>query len=195
MKKIISLFQRNYDGDRLVRDEVVAGAEWVIAGEGVATIKWDGTSCLIHDSWLFKRYDAKGGKQPPVGFVPAQDPDAVTGHWPGWIPIGDGPEDKWHREAWASHLRAPLLSATGTYELVGPKVNGNAHRRDTHALLPHGGALLSDAPRTFAELKEYLRSGHLEGIVWWNPAPGPDARAAKIKARDFGWKWPMGAKK
>jgi hypothetical protein len=40
MKKIISLFQRNYDGDRLVRNEVVPGAEWVVAGEGVATRKY-----------------------------------------------------------------------------------------------------------------------------------------------------------
>lgn len=37
MKKIISLFQRNYDGDRLVRNEVTPGAEWVINGEGTAT--------------------------------------------------------------------------------------------------------------------------------------------------------------
>ena len=44
MQKIISLFQRNYDGDRLVRDELVDGAEWVPAGEGVATRKWDGTA-------------------------------------------------------------------------------------------------------------------------------------------------------
>lgn len=28
MKKIISLFQRNYGGDGKVRDEVVPGAEW-----------------------------------------------------------------------------------------------------------------------------------------------------------------------
>ena len=37
MKKTLSLFQRNYDGDRLVRDELVPGAEWVASGEGVAT--------------------------------------------------------------------------------------------------------------------------------------------------------------
>jgi hypothetical protein len=37
VKKIISLFQRNYETDRRVRDEVVPGAEWVLAGEGVAT--------------------------------------------------------------------------------------------------------------------------------------------------------------
>lgn len=40
MKKIISLFKRNYEGDHLVRDEIVEGAEWVIAGEGEATRKW-----------------------------------------------------------------------------------------------------------------------------------------------------------
>jgi uncharacterized protein DUF5565 len=192
VKKIISLFQRNYDGDRLVRDEVVPGAEWVIAGEGVATIKWDGTSCLIRDDRLFKRYDVKGAGQPPPGFEPAQDPDAVTGHWPGWLPVGPGPEDRWHREAWGAYLRCPVSSATGTYELVGPKVNRNPHRYDTHTLLPHGDAVLLDAPRTYVELREYLRSGRIEGIVWWNPAPGSDAhiRAVKIKARDFGWRWP-----
>src|SRR4051812_20540845 len=56
MQKIISLFQRNYDGNRLVRDEVTPGAEWVVAGEGVATRKWDGTCCMIRGAQLFKRY-------------------------------------------------------------------------------------------------------------------------------------------
>lgn len=39
MKKIISLFQRNYDGNRLVRDELVPGSEWVQEGLGIATRK------------------------------------------------------------------------------------------------------------------------------------------------------------
>jgi polyisoprenoid-binding protein YceI len=39
MKKIPSLFARNFDGDHLVRDEVVPGSEWVTQGEGQATIK------------------------------------------------------------------------------------------------------------------------------------------------------------
>jgi hypothetical protein len=83
MQKIISLFQRNYEGDRQVRDEVTPGAEWVIAGEGVATRKLDGTCCLL-DGDYFKRYDAKQGKKTPIGFFPAQEPDPVTGHWPGF---------------------------------------------------------------------------------------------------------------
>lgn len=43
MRKVISLFKRDYEGTRLVFDEVVEGAEWVVAGEGIATRKWDGT--------------------------------------------------------------------------------------------------------------------------------------------------------
>jgi hypothetical protein len=117
MQKIISLFQRNYDGDRLVRNEVVPGAEWVINGEGVATRKWDGTCCMIKDGELYKRYDAKQGKTPPQGFIPAQEPDTVTGHWPGWLKVGDGKEDRWHREAfeYTNTLAAGLPD--GTYEL------------------------------------------------------------------------------
>lgn len=34
MNKIISLFKRDYEYTRLIYDEVVEGAEWVIQGEG-----------------------------------------------------------------------------------------------------------------------------------------------------------------
>lgn len=119
MKKIISLFKRNYDGDSLVRDEVVPGAEWVLEGEGVATRKWDGTCCMVRDGKLFKRYDAKHGKTPPSDFEPAQDPDLTPGHWPAWRPVVDGPEDNWHREVQGQ------INGNGTFELRGPKIGGN----------------------------------------------------------------------
>lgn len=183
MRKIISLFQRNYDGDRLVRDEVVPGAEWVIAGEGVATRKWDGTCCMIRDGSLFKRYDAKRGKTPPPGFEPAQDPDPVTGHCPGWlrIPIGDNPEDRWHREAWKAE---GIVVFDGTYELCGPRIQGNPEGLPSHVLIPHGKHTLIGAPRDFGGIKAYLAFGDIEGIVWHHP----DGRMVKIKARDFGIK-------
>lgn len=178
MEKIISLFQRNYDGDRLVRNETVAGAEWVPAGEGIATRKFDGTCCLVRDFRLFKRYDAKRGKTPPPGFEPAQDPDPVTGHWPGWLPVGDGPDDRWHREAFSPDL------PDGTYELLGPKVQGNPEGLARHALIRHGADPLPDAPRDFDGLREFLRTRNIEGIVWHHP----DGRMVKIKAKDFGFK-------
>src|SRR3989304_1281770 len=99
MKKIPSLFKRRYDGNRLVYDEVVKGCEWVIRGEGVATRKYDGTCCMVRDEKLYKRYELKKGRCAPKDFEAAQDSDMVTGDTPGWIPVGDGPEDRWHREA------------------------------------------------------------------------------------------------
>lgn len=161
MQKIISLFQRNYDGDRLVRNEIVPGAEWVQAGEGIATLKYDGTSCMIRGGQLFKRYDAKPGRTPPTGFEQSGEPDAKTGRVQGWVPVGDGPEDRWHREA----LLTQSVWADGTYELIGPKVQGNPHHAEIHHLVPHGGRVLSDAPRDFDQLRAYLSGVEIEGIV------------------------------
>jgi hypothetical protein len=186
MKKIISVFQRNYDGDRLVRDEVVPGAEWVLADEGVATRKYDGTCAMVRDGLLYKRYDAKRGKIPPTGFEPAQDYDEVTGHMPGWLRVTDVPEDRWFRDAFVqegSELYNPQFS-NGTYELCGPKVQGNPEGFSQHVLVPHGREVLLDFPRTFDGMREALRDADIEGVVFHHA----DGRMAKIKAKDFGFK-------
>lgn len=181
MKKTISLFARNYTGDRLVRDEIVPGAEWVAAGEGIATRKHDGTCCMWRDGRLWKRHEIKGGRSAPAGFIAAQDADPVTGDTPGWVPVGDGPEDARHREGLA-FMGGDLRD--GTYELCGPKVQGNPERLATHALIEHGSEPLPDAPRTFDALREYLIERDIEGIVWHHP----DGRMVKIKGKDFGLK-------
>lgn len=180
MKKIISLFERNYDGDRLVNENIVRGAEWVINGEGIATRKWDGTCCMVRDGKLYKRYDAKKGRTPPVDFEPAQEPDEITGHQPGWIPCKENePSDRWHLEAFAK--LEPMID--GTYELVGEKAQGNPEKIVGHKLIPHGKNIV-DAPRTFLELKEWFRNIDIEGVVWHNA----DGRMVKIKKKDFGLK-------
>jgi hypothetical protein len=175
MKKIISLFQRNYEGDHMVRDEVVPGAEWVLAGEGIPTRKHDGTCSMIRGGKLFKRHEVKNGRKPPDGFEPASDPDPVTGKQQGWLPVGDGPDDAWHREAFDPSLE------DGTYELCGPKVQGNAEKFPKHVLIRHGSEKLDDLPRNFQFIKDYLAASTIEGIVWHHP----DGRMVKIKARDF----------
>lgn len=180
MKKTLSLFQRNYDGDRLVRDEVVPGSEWVVLGEGVATRKYDGTCCLWRDGTLWKRHEVKAGKVAPEGFDPAQDPDPITGDIPGWVPVGDGPDDARHREA-LSNTEERLIDGQ-TYELCGPKVQKNPEGFDRHVLVKHGDELLLDAPRTFDALRDYLAGRNIEGIVWHHP----DGRMVKIKGKDFG---------
>lgn len=189
MKKIISLFQRNYETDRLVRNEVVPGAEWVLAGEGTPTRKLDGTACLVKGGRLYKRFDAKVGRALPAGFEPTEPaPDAVSGHWPGWVPVGDELASQWHREAWRNHLEASGIPADGTYELLGPKIQGNPEGMPTHVLVPHNDWPLSDVPRDFAGIRDYLRAHGIEGIVWWRDIGDPDCDKVKIKAKDFGIK-------
>ena len=185
MKKIPSLFMRNYDGDRLVRDEVVPGCEWVLRGEGVATRKFDGTCCLVRGGKLYKRYDVKKGRTPPSNFEPAQEPDATTGHWPGWVPVGDGPEDAYHREAMSMWDLEPNPSDfDGTYELIGPKIQGNPDGADMHSLVKHGAEPVGGFPRTFDEIKLAFQTFPGEGVVWHHP----DGRMCKIKRKDFGYR-------
>jgi len=181
VQKIISLFQQNYDGDRLVRNEVVPGAEWVVAGEGAATRKFDGTCCLVRDGRLYKRCEVKPGSTPPPDFEPAGGVDEVTGKQQGWLPVGDGPQDRWHREAW----EALKNRVDGTAELVGPKVQGNPENESCHMLLYHHLAdPLPHCPRDFEGIKAYLATAGIEGVVWHHP----DGRMVKIKAKDFGLK-------
>jgi hypothetical protein len=183
MRKIMTLFERDTE-TRLVVPRVSAGAEWVINGEGVATRKYDGSACLVLDGEIWKRYDAKRGRTPPPDFMPAQlEPDPVSGHWPGWVPVTAA--DYWHQEAWA---RLAGTAGNGTYELCGPKVNGNPEGFGEHVLVPHASAeMLEDAPRDFLGLRAYLvgrntADASVEGIVWHHT----DGRMVKIKTKDFG---------
>ncbi len=187
MKKIISVFQRNYDGDRLVRDEVTPGAEWVLAGEGEATRKWDGMACQILDGVPYKRHDVRKGKPVPPGAIPAQEPDDVTGHWPHWLPVSDGPEDKRFRDA----FNAIEIPRDGTYELLSPTFMGrdSAHKNPEgvpfDVLIPHGSLIISCFPRTFDGMRQMFENNpSIEGVVFWHS----DGRMAKIKLRDFGIK-------
>ncbi|MFA5392003.1 MAG: DUF5565 family protein [Candidatus Omnitrophota bacterium] len=180
MRKIISLFQRNYETDRLVRNEIVPGAEWVSNGEGVATRKYDGTCCMIKDGVLFKRYEAK--KKPPDDFVPAQDQDPTTGHWVGWRPCyRTEPADKYHWLAFDSLTD----KEDGTYELLGPKIQANPEEVSEYILLKHSDAeVLPDCPRDFEGIHRWFEDRDIEGVVFHHP----DGRMVKIKKKDFGLK-------
>jgi len=173
------MFERDWNGDRSkVVDKVHVGCEWVANGEGFATQKLDGTCCMIRDGKLYKRRELKDGETAPESFE-LVGRDEETGKSIGWVPVGEGPEDKWHRVAFKSDL------SDGTYELIGPKVQGNPEGVPEHMLISHAFIRpYADTPRTFSELREWLASRNIEGIVWHHP----DGRMAKIKLRDFGLK-------
>jgi hypothetical protein len=185
MKKIPTIFARDWTGDRSrVIDKPHPDCAWVFAGEGVPTKKIDGTSCLVKDNALFKRREIKHGQDEPLGFVSAGK-DSETGKTVGWVPVGDGPEDKYHREAWTGcdtwH--------DGTYELIGPNIQGNPEHQRFNVLIRHGGrggpsGPLKGVPLDFTGLRVWLTGKDIEGVVWHHP----DGRMAKIKLRDFGIK-------
>lgn len=182
MEKIISLFKRNYETDHMVRDDVVPGAEWVLAGDGIATRKFDGTCCAIIGGELWKRYDAKRGKMPPDGWIAAQEPDPITGHHPGWLKVKYEPDSVYHLEAFTKGVDSdgkPLRD--GTYELCGPKMQGNPEGFTNHVLVRHGEEVLPTCPRDFDGIKDFLETAGIEGIVWHHP----DGRMVKIKRKDF----------
>lgn len=177
MKKIPTLFERDWEGDR---SRVLPKYAVELPAGAVATVKWDGTACLVRDGKLYKRYDLKPGRVPPVGFEACAERDERTGHQPGWVPVGEGPEDK--------HFRlAPMPTEDGTYELCGPKVQANPQGLAGHALLLHGKDVLSPVPTDFEGLRHYLKVHPFEGIVWWvNGEP-----FCKVKRTDFGYAWPL----
>lgn len=185
MRKIPTVFERDWDGDRrYVLPAVVPGCEWVAEGEGVPTRKFDGTCFMLDEQgdWWARR-EVKEGKSAPAGFV-ALETDPETGKTVGWEPAERSAFARWHAEATGVTRGGGggMYRNAGTYELVGPKVNGNPEGYGTHLLIYHDGAdRLPDAPRDFDGLAAWLHAHPFEGIVWHHP----DGRMAKIKKRDF----------
>jgi len=179
MKKIPTLFLRNPDDRRHVTKEVTPGCEWVISGEGVPTRKYDGTCVMLDGTgrWWARR-EVKKGKQSPYMFMRV-DYDTVTGKQVGWVPIEDSSFYKFFLEA----LTNSTPTNKGTYELCGPKVNGNPEDTEGHELFSHENADLVWFPfEASAQLIAHtVQKLTIEGVVWRHP----DGRMAKLKARDY----------
>lgn len=188
MQKIPTLFVRDPDDMSRVTDEVREDCGWVLLGEGVATRKYDGWCCKVDpDGSFWKRAEVKRGRLPQPEFVEVER-DEVTGKRVGWVPVGEGPEDRWFREAYerSRHgIQPPLPQPRplpGTYELCGPKVQGNPEGFSAHLLISHAGAQeLPDCPVDVDGIKKFVASLPHEGVVWHHP----DGRMAKLKARDL----------
>lgn len=190
MKKIPTLFEREFKDHKIVKvlPKVHPGMEWVLEGEGIATVKYDGACCAVINGEFYKRYDCKKGKVPPEGFIPCCEPDKITGHWPGWIKIDENnPSDKWFIEAYNFSMQCNLSPwADGTYEAVGKHFNGNPYNCNYDDLIPHGRNIV-EVERTFEGIKKYLSEHEIEGLVFWKDG----SPQCKIKRSDFGFEWPV----
>ena len=192
MRKIPTLFRRDPDDRRFVLPEVEPRCEWVIAGEGTSTRKYDGT-CVLYapeldptlrpaahgalDGWWTRREVKADGPRPEHYVVVETDPN--TGKTVGWEPAEGSSFARYLAEAVTTSTTNP--PEPGTYELIGPRVNRNPEKAGAHALIRHALADVVDAPRDFEGLGRWLHAHPYEGVVWHHP----DGRMVKIKRRDF----------
>lgn len=213
MKKMKTMFEREFEGHKIVavHPKLVPGCEFVLGPDCVPTRKLDGTACMICSRGkVYKRYDCKKGRTAPDNFVPCDDPDPVTGHWPGWVPAendaivleglyNSGLECVNPFYTGSHSIRCAVdIFEPFTCELVGPKVNGNNDGFPFHMLIPHGTVVLNlergyvrskDAVTQeqvlFDKVRQYLEKNVIEGIVFH----GPNREMCKIKRSDFGLPW------
>ena len=184
MKKIPTLFQREFEGHRVVSisPEPLKGFEWVLEEEGIATEKLDGSCCAVIGGKFYRRYDAKQGKIPPADAIPCCDPDPVTGHWPHWIPVKeDDPAAKWFLEGYRN---SGCPTEEGTYEAIGPHFQKNPYHLEKDIIEKHGLREIV-VPRDFEGLKRWLTDHWVEGIVFWKDGEP----RCKLKRSDFNLRW------
>ena len=155
------------------------GAEWIGEGKGTAYIKRDGTSCMIKDNVLYKRWDNKKGLELPKGAISCGVADKITGHNPMWILVdAKKPGDHIHSSVNIEGL------VDGTYELIGEKVQGNPEKIVGHKLVNHLSEPIA-VPRTFEGIKALLTGDNFnfEGVVFTKNDGSP---LFKIRVKDFG---------
>ncbi|MGH8571094.1 MAG: hypothetical protein ACREX8_00765 [Gammaproteobacteria bacterium] len=176
MRKIPTLFRRDPADPRRLLADVHPACHWVLAGEGTATRKYDGVCVMLDDTgaWWARR-EVKPGNTEPPGFVTEQHDD-TTGKTVGWEPVEQSP---FHR-----HMPDTSGMTAGTYELCGPRVNGDPEGYGTHVLVAHGRAEPYpplNHPAGHGEVAAVVATLPWEGVVWHHP----DGRMAKVKRRDF----------
>lgn len=190
MKKLTTLFKKDPTNLGRVINQVNNENQWVFNGEGIPTRKWDGTAVAIFDGKLYKRYDAKRGREVPMYAIPCQDADPITGHHPHWVEVDDNkPEDKYIFEAFCNTDMDDHCDPihNGTYEAIGEKINGNKEKINGHTLKKHGSEILEITDFSFESIKQYLsnKDNDIEGIVFHHIS---DGRMCKIRKSDFGIK-------
>lgn len=186
-EKIPTLFERDFSsGSARATPVVKMGFEWVLKGEGIATIKYDGSCCAIIDGEFYRRYDAKHGKPVPEGAIKCQEEaDPITGHLPCWVKCDrNNPADKWFWAAYNLFNKYHGKPADKTYEAIGLHFQGNPYNLSYDILMCHGKDVVV-VPRSFEGIREWLENHEEEGIVFWRDGKPQ----CKIKRKDFGIKW------
>ena len=209
MKKMPIIFDMTFDneGERevlhTIREEIRDLVNKTLA-EGnriVPTFKRDGTAvfCDADGKW-FTRRAVKTGKQTPEGFI-SLETDPNTGTTFGWEPKESSPMKKFLNKAIEKFIQDNGVEPprNTTFELLGPKINGNPEHVDSEELRIHGNEKATDFPtiqeilvnnEPFEMLKPIFtdfRAKHIEGIVFWLTDEDGNLTEPrfKIRCKDF----------
>jgi hypothetical protein len=200
MRKIPTILPKDTnDMGRVTHGTLMTGIEYF-------KIKIDGTACMIKDGQPYCRFDAKLFKRKkgkvinftkeeviaklPAGAIACQEADEKSGHWPHWVPVTLGdPSQKYILEGFNNLTSENVID--GTYECIGPKLQGNPHAEDKHYWIPHFHENLNmnltnlDNDNAFEFFEALFQDFNFEGLVAYNASNEP---IGKIRCSDFGMK-------
>src|SRR3990167_4403175 len=185
MKKIKTIFERNWEGDKTVTDKFTDGVDSSILQHATATEKLDGMNV---------RVTIRCGTC--VRLEKRRNPSKVQKHQgiiePWYVDASSSAEDKWLNDAISNTDLSLLPDGEWSGEALGKNIQGNPlNLENNHIVFFSLGQapVLENAPTSYAELKEWLavqksKYGNdcgIEGIVWH----GVDGEMYKIKTKDF----------
>src|SRR5262249_38315072 len=128
MREIPTIFVRDANDRGVVTSQPPPARDWGFPGGGGPTPQEDGPGWTYDGDRCGARREVKPDRPTPDGFVLVET-DPTTGKSVGWEPVEQSAFAKFHAEA----VRAGGPEwHTGSYELVGPKVNGNPERATGH---------------------------------------------------------------
>lgn len=188
MKKIPTIFDRNWEGNKTVVDKYVPGISGEILSHSSlvkATEKLDGMNIRLTIR-----------NETVVRIEKRRNPDKIQKHKgitePWYTDADDASADQHIHEAVAGRDYKDVPDGEWSGEALGPSIQGNPLNleKKTVVLFSLGEApVFENVPTTYEELKTWLpaqrskfgRDCGIEGIVWHLP----DGSMCKIKTKDF----------
>lgn len=186
MKKIKTIFERDWNGNRKVINQPIEGLNLETLNFATATEKLDGTNVRI----TVRNNNV-------VRVEKRRNPDKIQkakGITEPWYVDADeyGPEDKWIFDGIKNTDFATITDGEWSGELLGPNIQGNPLNLETNRIVFFSlgqAPKFEDVPITYDGLKEWLpkqKSKYgvdcgIEGIVWHRD----DGEMFKIKLKDF----------
>lgn len=184
MKKIKTIFNRNWEGDGKITTEMVVDKE--VLGISIATEKLDGTNVRITvRNHMVVRVEKRRNPTKLEKHKGIEEP------WYTEATAGD-PQDKWIFDGIDNTDFSEVPDGEWSGELLGTNIQGNPLNLPTNRIVFFSlgqAPVFENVPTTFEELKEWLpkqksKYGNdcgIEGIVWHSP----DGQMFKIKTKDF----------